>query len=237
MNADQASLKHVAIIMDGNGRWAQSRRQPRVMGHRAGMETAKTIVRSAGQAGVPILTLFAFGQENWRRPGPEVNMLMRLFVEAIDHEIEALNDANVQVKFVGDLSRLPVPLQGRIEHTHQLTDANTGLQLNIAMSFSGRWQILKAIEALGEAVPTEARMSELLSENGRLPDVDLLIRTSGVQRMSNFLLWQLAYAECVFCEQHWPAFTEQDFLKILEDFHQRQRRFGMTAEQIEEQIC
>lgn len=226
---------HVAIIMDGNGRFAQANNQPRIMGHRSGLETVQTIVEASAQRGVAILTLFAFGQENWRRPAAEVNLLMRLFVEAIDREVQKLHQNKVRLSFVGDLTQLPKVLQARIDQVHVLTEKNTGLQLNIAVSFSGRWQIVDAVnqlQASGVEHLTEETLGAQLSEDGCLPDVDLLIRTSGVRRLSNFLLWQCAYAEFYFCDKHWPEFTKDDFDLAIADFLTRQRRFGQVAEQL-----
>jgi len=234
--------QHVAIIMDGNGRWAKKRKMPRVAGHRAGVESVRRIVKACGEAGVKVLTLFAFSSENWKRPEQEVGLLMDLFMTVLNREAKKLNKNNVQLRVVGDLSAFSAKLQGRIADAVELTKNNDGVILNIAANYGGHWDILNATKKIAEKVSagelaledvTEAEMNQHMSFPD-LPELDLFIRTGGEIRVSNFLLWQLAYTELYFSEVLWPDFDESEFDKALLSFSQRQRRFGKTGEQIEE---
>lgn len=226
--------RHVAIIMDGNGRWAKARGMPRQAGHRAGVKAARTIVETCGRLGIPILTLFTFSSENWKRPEGEVAGLMRLFLQAIGKEAKELHENNVRLRFIGDRSVLSGPLQRQLRDAEALTSGNTGMLLNIAMSYGGRWDIVNAARGLLQDVAqgklqasevTEEHFASHLSLAGQ-PDPDLFIRTGGEMRVSNFLLWNLAYTEMVFSETLWPDFSERDLSAALSSFANRQRRFG-----------
>jgi undecaprenyl diphosphate synthase len=233
--------RHVAIIMDGNGRWARRRHLPRIAGHRAGMESVRKVVRSCGRHGVEALTLFAFSSENWRRPADEVGMLMELFLTALQREVRRLHENKVCLRIIGDRSRFDARLQEHIEKAEALTAGNAGLILNIAANYGGRWDITEAARSLamevqrGELDPeaiTSARLQAHLSLTN-LPEPDLFIRTGGEQRISNFLLWQLAYTELYFTDILWPDFGSEAFAAALDSFAGRERRFGRTSEQLE----
>ncbi|MGH8657232.1 MAG: isoprenyl transferase [Gammaproteobacteria bacterium] len=234
--------RHVAIIMDGNGRWAQKRQLPRIAGHRAGVETVRQIVQTCGENGIGILTLFAFSSENWRRPKREVSLLMDLFLSALQQEIEELDDKNVRLRVLGDRRAFPESLQQSIRDAEKLTACNEGLHLFIAANYGGRWDITQAVKRLaqeaasGSLDPAEID-SELIGSRLSLhgvPEPDLFIRTGGEQRISNFLLWHLAYTELYFTECLWPEFDRDEFAKALASFARRQRRFGQTAEQVQQ---
>ena len=231
---------HVAVIMDGNGRWARAHGMPRQAGHRAGVNSVRETVEVAAQRGVSYLTLFAFSSENWRRPPEEVGNLMRLFLEALEREIDELHKNGVRLKFIGERGRLQSELVARIAAAEEKTRDNAGLTLIVATAYGGRWDIVEATRSLvskalaGEIVADdvdEARVSAELSL-GEVPDPDLLIRTGGEQRISNFLLWNLAYAELWFTDCLWPDFREAEFDAALEHYSSRQRRFGYTGEQV-----
>lgn len=233
--------RHVAIVMDGNGRWAKCRLLPRLAGHKAGSESVKAIIRACIQHEVPVLTLFAFGQENWRRPDTEVSGLMDLFMQKLASEIDELHQNQVRFRVIGEREQLSEALRARISAAEQLTQQNDRLCLNVAVSYSGRWDITQATRQLAQAAhlgeidpqainEEQVRSALCLSD---LPEVDLFIRTSGEQRISNFLLWQLAYAELYFTDVHWPDFNEQQFQVAMNWFAERKRRFGYTQEQIE----
>lgn len=231
--------RHVAIIMDGNGRWAQSRGQPRTAGHKAGVGPVRICIESCIKAGVGALTLFAFSSENWARPGDEVSSLMGLFVEALDAEVDELHANGVRLRIIGDRSALSVRLQSRIAAVEARTAGNTGLQLQIAVSYGGRWDIVQAARqlaarcasgALRPADIDEAAFGAALSL-ADLPDPDLFIRTGGEKRISNFLLWNLAYTELYFTDVLWPDFDPAGFAAALDYFATRSRRFGQTTEQ------
>jgi undecaprenyl diphosphate synthase len=231
---------HVAIIMDGNGRWAEQRQLPRVAGHRAGVEAVRRTVRACATKEVEVLTLFAFSSENWRRPRHEVGFLMELFVTSLEQEAERLHENSVRLRFIGDRSAFPARLIECIEYTERLTDNNGGLTLIIAANYGGRWDMTQAARELAKKaaaglisadVITEDTVAAHLSLHG-LPEPDLFIRTGGDQRVSNFLLWQLAYAELYFTECLWPDFGPAQFEAALESYAQRQRRFGRTGEQL-----
>ena len=235
--------KHIAIIMDGNGRWAKKRQLPRIAGHRAGVENVRLIVQRCAELGIEALTLFAFSSENWRRPRKEVSLLLDLFVAALEQEVDKLHDNQVRLKIIGDTSAFPQKLQSRIEAAENLTARNDGLNLSIAANYGGRWDIGRSLRSLavqvqrGELEPEEIT-EDLISSQvclAGLPEPDLFIRSGGEQRISNYLLWQLAYTELYFTECLWPDFDSAAFDEALQSFTERQRRFGQTGEQIERQ--
>lgn len=232
--------RHVAIIMDGNGRWAEQRGKFRVSGHKAGVKSVRAAVRFAYQLKLEALTLFAFSSENWRRPEDEVSALMSLFITVLGSEVKKLHRNNIRLKVVGERRGFSEHLQRKIADAENLTANNTGVTLNIAANYGGRWDITQASRRLAEQVaagtlvPTDIN-EQLLSEHMQLADlapVDLLIRTGGEQRISNFLLWQLAYAELYFTPLLWPDFGEEAFSDAIAAFVSRERRFGCTGEQI-----
>jgi undecaprenyl diphosphate synthase len=231
--------EHVAIIMDGNGRWAADRSKPRQFGHRAGVTPVREIVEHAARRGVSYLTLFAFSSENWRRPKEEVSKLMGLFLEALQRELDSLHQNNVQLRFIGARERLRARLLEKIEGAEAKTRGNTGLTLNVAVSYGGRWDTVNAARSLAERVADGSLKAadideQLIAQSLALagsPDPDLLIRTGGEQRISNFLLWNLAYSELFFCDCLWPDFTSQNFDEALEFFSCRDRRYGNTVQQ------
>ncbi len=225
--------------MDGNGRWAKSRALPRHAGHRAGVKAVRATVEGCARRGVEVLTLFAFSSENWKRPKEEVGRLMGLFLEALDREISALHKNKIRVRFIGDLDSLATPLRERIAAAQVRTAGNTRLTLMIAVAYGGQWDIARAARALAEKCIAgtlttqqidEAAIAQQLSLAG-LPEPDLFIRTGGEQRVSNFLLWNLAYTELYFCDVLWPDFDERQLETALEFFATRQRRFGLAPTQ------
>ena len=233
--------KHVAVIMDGNGRWAKAKGKPRVFGHKAGVEAVRKTVSTARRLGIQCVTLFAFSSENWRRPEDEVSLLMELFMTVLSREVKRLHKNNIRLRIIGDTHRFSERLQKKIADAEALTADNTGLVLNVAANYGGQWDILHAAkqlvqqaaeQGLTESDITEEMLASGLSTAG-LPDVDLLIRTSGECRISNFMLWQTAYAELYFTEQHWPDFDEESFVEAVAWFVNRERRFGCTGEQIQ----
>lgn len=228
---------HIAIVMDGNGRWAAARGEPRPVGHRAGIEPVRKVIRECARLNIEALTLFAFSSENWRRPETEVAAIMGLFMEALDREVAELHANRVRVRIIGNRQRLSVRLQQRIAEAEALTADNDGLKLQVAVSYGGRWDVLEAAKRLAaRAASGEIRAADIdedlfsaelqLSD---LPDPDLFIRTGGDHRVSNFLLWNIAYAELYFTDVLWPDFNEAEFQLALEDFAQRERRFGLTG--------
>lgn len=231
--------RHVCIIMDGNGRWARKRLMPRSFGHRKGVEATRRAIEFFARAGVEHLTLFAFSSENWRRPESEVGMLMRLFVEALQREVRTLNDNGVRLRFIGDIDALSPPLRAQVREAESVTAHNEGLNLVIAVAYGGRWDILRAARKLAARIAAGEIAPDALDEDvfaralalADLPDVDLLVRTGGEQRISNFLLWHLAYSELFFSERLWPDFADEDLDEALAFFAARQRRFGQTPEQ------
>jgi undecaprenyl diphosphate synthase len=233
--------KHVAIIMDGNGRWAQARGKSRTAGHRAGVDSVRAVVETATQKGIQALTLFAFSSENWRRPKSEVSVLFDLFLITLQREVRKLCDNNIRLRIIGDISAFPEKLQRRMSEVEQETANNNGLWLQIAANYGGRWDMAQAARQLAEQVAQgkldpQAIDEQKLAEASVLagsPDVDLLIRTGGELRISNFLLWHSAYAELYFTPTLWPDFDAQAFNVALLDFAQRQRRFGKTGEQVQ----
>lgn len=234
--------RHIAIIMDGNGRWAKQRMLPRYAGHHAGLETVRQVVSHCTQQGVEVLTLFAFSSENWRRPAQEVSWLMELFISALQREINKLHKTQVRLRVIGDRSAFPTKLQELIVHAEELTRNNTGLTLVIAANYGGRWDIVKTAKHLAWQVEQGHLRSEDITESlfasqmslADLPEPDLFIRTGGEKRVSNFLLWQLAYTEMYFTDTLWPDFNKEQFMQALESFASRQRRFGRTGDQVEE---
>jgi len=232
--------RHVAIIMDGNGRWARSRSKPRHIGHRAGVKSVRMSVETAAERGVEYLTLFAFSSENWSRPKTEVNALMKLFVEALRREVDELHRKNVRLKFVGALDELSASLRDKISQSEATTADNTGLQLTVAIAYGGRWDIVEASKALARRVADGSLQVDDVGDDefaaelqfAAIPDPDLLIRTGGEQRISNFLLWNLAYAELWFTDVLWPEFDEKVFGEALNFYAGKQRRFGHTGDQI-----
>lgn len=236
--------QHVVIIMDGNGRWAKQRGLLRHAGHKKGVEATRRIIQLCVKKGVSALTLFAFSSENWARPKNEVSLLMELFITSLRREIKSLHKNGVRLRVVGDLDAFPEKLQKQISESEQLTAGNSGLSLNIAANYGGRWDITQAARALASRVAAgELRADEITQEHfsscvalAELPEPDLFIRTGGEQRISNFLLWQLAYTELYFAECLWPEFNEAEFDTALEAYAGRQRRFGRTGEQIEQQV-
>ncbi|WP_417066945.1 polyprenyl diphosphate synthase [Niveibacterium terrae] len=230
--------RHVAIIMDGNGRWAKRRLMPRVAGHKRGLETVRRIVRCCLDRGVGHLTLFAFSSENWRRPQEEVSFLMQLFLKALEEEIVKLHQNKVRFRVVGDLSRFDARIRELIVRSEALTSGNDALTLTIAANYGGRWDILNACNRAAKAHPE--RVGELSEEDvapflalADAPEPDLFIRTGGEQRISNFLLWQLAYAELYFTDLLWPEFSAKAFDEALASYRTRERRFGRTSEQLQ----
>ncbi|MFH1714617.1 MAG: isoprenyl transferase [Elusimicrobiota bacterium] len=223
---------HVAIIMDGNGRWAKSKGFPRIIGHRYGMKRIKDVVKSADEAGVKILTLYAFSTENWKRPKNEVHGLMNLLEIYLKKEINELDKKNVRFRTIGDITALPNDIQQLINNSVKKTEKNTGLILNIALNYGGRSEIVSAVNKIckdRKKAVTEDEFADYLDTKGQA-DPDLLIRTGGDMRVSNFLLWQIAYSEIVFINKFWPDFKKQDFNSALKEYSSRERRFGSAKE-------
>ena len=232
--------EHIAIIMDGNGRWAKQRSLPRVAGHREGVSSVRDIVEACGQLGVKCLTLYAFSTENWKRPEHEVSTLMRLLVKALKDETDKLYENNVRLTTIGDLESLPTVVQHELYDAFDRTKGNTGLNLNLALSYSGRWEITEAVKKIvGDALAgkvsigdiNESTISNHLSTS-TMPDPDLMIRTSGEFRLSNFLLYQLAYTEIYISKVFWPDFRRKHLYEAISDFQKRERRFGLVSEQV-----
>jgi undecaprenyl diphosphate synthase len=237
---DKPMPKHVAIIMDGNGRWAKEKGKIRTFGHKAGVKAVRASVAYAVKHDIKALTLFAFSSENWKRPAEEVSVLMELFKLVLGSEVKKLHKNNVRLKVIGDTSKFDPKLVEKVVKAEQLTANNDGLTLNIAANYGGRWDIVNSAKILAEQVKQGQIDPKDITEKmfdgytcaSSLPTVDLLIRTGGEQRISNFLLWQVAYAELYFCEHFWPDFNEQLFQQAIDDFQLRQRRFGKTGEQV-----
>jgi len=232
--------KHVAIIMDGNGRWAIEQGLPRIAGHKQGIESVRDIVKASSQIGVKFLTLYAFSLENWKRPATEVNGLMKLLEIYLKQEIDELDANNVKLNTIGKISSLPSVVQKLLKDSIERTKDNDGLTLTLALSYSGRWDIVRAVQMIGldvrrgkispEDINEDLFSSYLLTNN--LPDSDLLIRTSGEMRLSNFLLWEMAYGEIYITNNYWPEFRREDLYLALENFMNRERRFGKTSLQL-----
>jgi undecaprenyl diphosphate synthase len=238
--SDLTIPKHIAIIMDGNGRWAQLKGKKRVFGHKNGVESVRSSVATARKLGVKALTLFAFSSENWLRPEEEVSVLMDLFMLVLNREVKRLHKNDIRFRVIGDTSRFSDKLQEKIRTAEALTEHNTGMVLSIAANYGGRWDIANAAKQLAEKVKlgemscddiTETSLNQFTSLVD-MPDLDLMIRTGGDHRISNFLLWQAAYAEFYFTDVLWPDFNEEEFTKAINVFTQRERRFGKTGEQV-----
>jgi undecaprenyl diphosphate synthase len=237
---DASAPRHVAVIMDGNGRWATKRFLPRTAGHARGVQAVRRVVETCGQRGVEYLTLFAFSSENWRRPEEEVSLLMRLFIQTLEKEVDKLERQGVRLRVVGDLSAFEPKLQQLIHAAEQRTVANSTLNLTIAANYGGRWDILQAMRALLRARPELAATPEAIDETlysqylsmAWAPEPDLFIRTGGEQRISNFLIWQLAYTELYFTDGYWPDFGTKEIDAAFEWYRGRERRFGRTSAQV-----
>lgn len=246
MTAAGAKLpNHLAIIMDGNGRWAKARMLPRLMGHRKGVETVRIIVEECSSLGIPFLTLFAFSAENWSRPKTEVRSLMNLLKKYINKEVPRMMRNNIRFNVIGNRADLPEDVRAALDEAIAVTSGNSGMTLTLALSYGSRQEIMQAAKRLaddiatGKADPdalTESSFSDYLYTTG-LPDPDLLIRTSGEMRISNFLLWQLAYAELYFTDINWPDFTQKELHRAIADFRSRERRFGLTGDQVRALGC
>ncbi|RJX71718.1 isoprenyl transferase [Vibrio sinensis] len=232
--------KHIAVIMDGNGRWAKAQGKPRVFGHKNGVAAVRRTISGAAKLGIKAVTLFAFSSENWRRPEDEVGVLMELFITVLSTEVKKLHKNNLRLRVIGDKTRFNERLQKKIAQAEALTVDNTGMVINIAANYGGKWDILEATKQIAEKVAlgqlsTNDISEELITEHltmADLPEVDLLIRTSGECRISNFMLWQLAYAEMYFTPIYWPEFTEESLIEAVTWFINRERRFGCTGEQV-----
>ncbi|HDN26113.1 MAG TPA: di-trans,poly-cis-decaprenylcistransferase [Thioploca sp.] len=233
--------RHIAIIMDGNGRWAKQRRLPRHAGHKAGVDTVRRVIKLCGEQGIEVLTLFAFSSENWQRPEQEVSLLMDLFMTALQQEINNLHKNQIRLRIIGARDAFSKKLQQLIVEAEELTKHNIGTTLVIAANYGGQWDIVKAAKHLASLVEQGILESQQINETlfqqqlclADLPPPDLFIRTSGEQRISNFLLWQLAYTEIYFTKTLWPDFDKETFMDALESFATRQRRFGRIDEQVE----
>ncbi len=232
--------KHIAIVMDGNGRWARQKHRPRLLGHKKGVEAVREIVKACSSQNIECLSLFAFSSENWKRPEDEIKNLMGLFMMALKREAKALAKNNVKLQIIGDLSGFSTELQVKIKEVEALTKNSTGLRLIVAANYGGRWDITKSAQSLAKKVESGEIKADDISEEDLtnqittqgLPDPDLFIRTGGEKRISNFLLWQMAYTELYFTDVLWPDFGVEELEKAISDFTSRQRRFGKTSEQV-----
>ena len=232
--------KHIAIIMDGNGRWAKKRGMQRILGHRNGIKAVSNTVETIAEMGIDYLTLFAFSSENWNRPKEEINLLMRLLVASLHNEFEKLQENNIRLQAVGNLFSLPQIVKQELDRVVEKTANNTGLTLTLALSYGGREDLVMACQEIAQKVKNRLISPEKIDHSTinehlythNLPEVDLLIRTSGEQRISNFLLWQMAYAELYFTEVLWPDFGKTDLQDALSSYQKRERRFGKTSEQL-----
>jgi len=241
INRDQIP-KHIAVIMDGNGRWAKQNGKPRVFGHKNGVKAVRSVTEGAAEIGVEYLTLYAFSTENWNRPKAEVTALMQLLVSTISKELKTLNKNNIRLQAIGDLKSLPGNCNKELQSAINNTSQNTGMTLILALSYSSKWEILNAINGLLNDVKGQKVISDSIDESvfknylctKDYPDPELLIRTSGEFRISNFLLWQLAYAELYFSPILWPDFRKEDLWDAISDYQKRERRFGKTSEQLME---
>jgi undecaprenyl diphosphate synthase len=230
--------RHIAVIMDGNGRWAKQRFMPRVAGHQRGVEALREIVIACRELGVGYLTVFAFSSENWRRPADEVSFLMSLFLKMLEREVAKLHKNNIRLKIIGDRSRFDEKLRQTMQDAEQLTAGNTALTLTIAANYGGRWDVMHAVQSMLKEHPhlaqhfTERDLQPYLSMSDA-PEPDLFIRTGGEQRISNFMLWQLAYTELYFTDILWPAFGRNELDAAIASYQKRERRFGRTSEQVQ----
>ncbi|MGZ4959048.1 MAG: isoprenyl transferase [Methylomonas sp.] len=237
---DGGNPRHIAIIMDGNGRWAQKRLMPRIMGHHAGVKAVRKIVEYCAKENIEVLSLFAFSSENWRRPKEEVSLLMELFMATLQSEVDKLDRNNIRLKIIGDKAAFPDKLQEKILSAEAQTETNSGLTLVIAANYGGRWDISQAVRKIVDGIKQGEIQEQEISEKligqhlvtADLPEPDLFIRTGGEERISNFLLWQLAYAELYFTDELWPDFDQKLLEKAIRSFKGRQRRFGHTGEQV-----
>lgn len=244
MSAVDSVPQHIAIVMDGNGRWAKQRYLPRSAGHREGVKTTRRIIEACGKAGVKTLTLFAFSSENWNRPKAEVSALMGLFISALENEIQKLNENGVRLHFIGDRSQFSAELQEKISTAEKVTSSNNEFTLNVAANYGGRWDIVQAAKKLCGAVANqELGLHDLNEQNfaaylSTYPhaDPDLFIRTAGEQRISNFLMWQLAYTELYFTDVYWPDFDEQQLQLAIDSYANRVRKFGRTEDQLDAEL-
>ena len=233
---------HVAIIMDGNGRWAKSKGRPRTFGHRHGVTSVRETAEAAAEAGIEYLTLYAFSTENWKRPKREIDALMRLLLSTIDRELKTLNENNIRLNAIGDLKSLPSSIRERLFNAIENTAGNDRMTLTLALSYSSRWEIVEAARRIAEDCKAGKLDGENVNEStfntylktSSIPDPELLIRTSGEYRISNFLLWQIAYAELYFTPKLWPDFRKEDLYEAIYDFQNRERRFGKISEQLTE---
>ena len=240
MDAKTKIPRHIAIVMDGNGRWAKARNKPRFMGHKRGVEAVREIVKKCSALNVECLSLFAFSSENWKRPEEEVKNIMGLFMLALDREAKALARNNVRLYIVGDISQFSEKLQKKIKKVEEITAKSTGLNLIIAANYGGRWDIVQSARQLAQEVKAGDIEAESISEETlsnklatkKFPDPDLFIRTGGEKRISNFLIWQMAYTELYFTDVLWPDFNADELQKAIQDFSSRQRRFGKTGDQV-----
>ena len=236
--------RHIAIIMDGNGRWAKEQGKPRVFGHKNGVSAVRKTISTSAKLGIKAITLFAFSSENWRRPEEEVGVLMELFITVLSTEVKNLHKNNLRLRVIGDKSRFSQRLQNKISQAESLTEANSGMVINIAANYGGRWDIVEATKIIASKVVNGEVDADDVTEDlitshltmADLPEVDLLIRTSGECRISNFMLWQMAYAEMYFTPTYWPEFDENSLIEAVTWFVNRERRFGCTGEQVKELI-
>jgi len=232
--------RHIAIIMDGNGRWARKNGMNRIMGHEEGTVSARKVSEAVGNLGIKYLTLYTFSTENWNRPKEEIEALMSMMISAIKNESEKLMTNNVRLRIIGNIDRMPHETREKIIDVINKTNNNTGLNLILALSYSSRWELTESVKKISDKVKNGTLFIEQIDENiisehlstNDIPDPDLLIRTGGEQRISNFLLWQLAYSELFFTDTYWPDFREEDLYKAIIDFQKRERRFGKTGEQV-----
>ncbi len=241
-NLDSTRIpKHIAIIMDGNGRWATEKGKDRSYGHQAGVETVRRITSECTRLGVKYLTLYTFSTENWNRPQDEISALMGLVLSSLEDEIFMKN--NVRFRVIGDVKRLPEVVQQKLKETEEHTKNNDAMTMVVALSYSARWEITQATKAIAEKVANGQLSSDAITEDiltahmatSFMPDPELLIRTGGEERISNYLLWQIAYSELYFCDTYWPDFTEEELCCAIEDYQTRQRRFGKTEAQVEDE--
>jgi undecaprenyl diphosphate synthase len=231
---------HVAVIMDGNGRWAKQKGKIRIFGHQNGVQSVRETIEAAAEIGIKFLTLYAFSTENWNRPKTEVDTLMNLLVSSLKNELKTLQDNQIQLKAIGNIEQLPLKAQKGLQEVMQLTANNKRMVLNLALSYGSRFEILEAVKSISKKVVNNELLIENIDEKTinnhlytfSLPDVDFLIRTSGEQRISNFLLWQAAYAELYFTNTLWPDFKKKDFYEAISEYQKRERRYGKTSEQI-----
>lgn len=233
--------KHIAIIMDGNGRWAKAQGKPRVFGHKHGVAAVRKVISSSAKLGIKVVTLFAFSSENWKRPEEEVGVLMELFITVLSQEIKKMHSNNLRLRVIGDTSRFSQRLQKKIAQAEALTENNTGMVVNIAANYGGKWDITQAVKTISQKVALGQLKQDEVDEDlitqhltmADLPEVDLMIRTSGECRISNFMLWQMAYAELYFTPIYWPEFDQDSLIEAITWYINRERRFGCTGEQVE----